>query len=212
MAMHPPVELFHSPRTRSTGVLTLLEEMGVLYALHVLDQKKGEHLAADYLAVNPMGKVPAIRVGEALVTEQAAVYMYIADLFPEAGMAPALTDPLRGPYLRWFVYYGSCFEPAIVDRAMKREPAPRAMSPYGDYDTVMKTISDQLQRGSYFLGERMSAVDILWGSALGWMLMFKVIPELPAFTNYVARMQARPAVAKARAIDEKLVAEQAAKE
>ncbi|MFX6201848.1 glutathione S-transferase family protein, partial [Acinetobacter baumannii] len=83
----------------------------------------------EYLAVNPLGKVPAIRHGEALVTEQVAIYLYLADLFPEAGLAPALGDPRRGPYLRWLVYYGSCYEPAVVDRAMKRDAAPPAVSP-----------------------------------------------------------------------------------
>jgi glutathione S-transferase len=114
------ITLFHSPNTRSSGALILLEELAVPYQLHVLDMKRGEQREAAYLAVNPMGKVPAIKHGDALVTEQPAVFMYLADLFPEAGLAPPIGDPLRGPYLRWMVYYGSCFEPALIDRAMKR--------------------------------------------------------------------------------------------
>ncbi len=130
--------------------------------------------------LNPMGKVPAILHNPgALITEQAAVFIYLADLFPEKGLAPAIGDALRGPYLRWMVFYGSCFEPAVVDRAMKREPAPASTSPYGDYDTMMGTLTDQLAKGPYILGERFSAADVLWGGALGWTTMFKIVEATP---------------------------------
>ena len=165
------VTLYHSPQSRSTAALTLLEELGADYELHVLDQKKGEQRKAEYLAVNPMGKVPAIRHGEAVVTEQVAVFLYLADLYADAGLAPAIGDPLRGPYLRWIVFYGSSFEPAIVDRSMKREPAPPSTSPYGDYDTMLSTLAGQLARGPWILGERFSAADVLWGTALTWTTM-----------------------------------------
>ena len=202
------VTLFHSPNTRSTGALVLLEELGADYALHVLNMKAGEQRRPAYLAVNPMGKVPAILHGGALVTEQVAVFIYLADLYPEAGLAPAIGDPLRGPYLRWLAFYGSCFEPAVVDRAMKRQPAPASTAPYGDYDTMLKTLTDQLAVGPYLLGERFSAADVLWGTALTWTTMFKLVPELPVITDYMARMNARPAVARARAKDAELAAAQ----
>src|SRR5262245_40479058 len=128
---------YHSPNTRSTGVRILLEELGAPHEMRVLNMKAGEQRKPEYLAVNPLGKVPAILHDGALVTEQGAVYIYLADLFPEVGLTPAIGDPLRGPYLRWLVYYGSSFEPALVDRAMKREPAPAATSPYGDFDTML---------------------------------------------------------------------------
>jgi len=156
----PRVTLFHSPNTRSTGVLTLLEELGVDYDLHVLNTKRGEQRQAEYLAVNPMGKVPAIRHGDALVTEQGAVFLYLADLYPQAGLAPPIGDPLRGPFLRWLFFYGSSFEPALVDRAMKREPAPASTSPYGDWDTMLGTLTGQLAQGPYLLGDRFSAADV----------------------------------------------------
>ena len=104
-----------------------------------------------------MGKVPAIVHDGALVTEQGAVYTYLADLYPEAGITPAIGDPLRGPYLRWMFFYNASFEPALVDKSMKREPAPPSTSPYGDYDTVMKTLGGQLGDGPYLLGERFTA-------------------------------------------------------
>src|SRR5688572_17579032 len=103
---------YHAPNTRSTGTLILLEELGASYRLELLDLKAGTQRDPKYLAVNPMGKVPAVKHGEALITEQVAIYVYLADLFPQAQLAPALTDPLRGPYLRWLAFYGSCFEPA----------------------------------------------------------------------------------------------------
>lgn len=201
--------LFHSPNTRSTGALILLEELGVPFELHVLNQKAGEQRAAGYLAVNPMGKVPAVLHGDALVTEQGAVFLYLADLFPEAGLAPPIGEPLRGPYLRWLVFYGSSFEPAVVDRAMKREPTPPSMCPYGDYDTMLRTLTDQLARGPYLLGERFSAADVLWGTALRWTTMFSLVPELPVIKAYIDRVNGRPAVARGQARDAALAAEHA---
>src|SRR3712207_5259004 len=137
---------FHAPNTRSTGARILLEELGAPHELRVLNMKAGEQRNAAYLAVNPLGKVPAIVHDGALVTEQGAIFIYLADLFPEAGLAPAIGDPLRGPYLRWLVYYGSCFEPAMVDRAMKRGPAPPGMSPYRDYDRSEEHTSELQSR------------------------------------------------------------------
>jgi glutathione S-transferase len=117
-------------------------------------------------------------------------------------------DPLRGPYLRWTVYYGSCFEPALVDRAMKREPAPSSTSPYGDFDTMLKALTDQLAQGPYLLGDRFTAADVLWGTALTWTMMFGIVPELPVLKAYTERINARPAVQLARARDAELAAAQ----
>ncbi|WP_334186575.1 glutathione S-transferase family protein [Noviherbaspirillum sp.] len=203
------IQFFHSPNTRSAGTMILLDELGVDYELRVLNMKAGENREPAYLAINPMGKVPAIVHGGALVTEQAAIFLYLADVFPQAGLAPAIGDPLRGPYLRWMVYYGSCFEPAIVDRAMQREPAPASTSPYGDYDTVLNTLAAQLARGPYMLGENFSAADVLWGTALTWTMMFKLVPELPEIKAYTDRINARPSVARMRAKDAELAAAQA---
>ena len=201
----PTVTLYHAPHTRSSGVLLLLEELGAPYRLHVLDQKAGAHRAADYLAVNPMGKVPALRDATgAVVTEQVAIMLHLADLFPAAGLAPPVGDALRGPYLRWMVFYAAAFEPAVVDRASGHEPVRRAMSPYGEYDTVMDAVSAALTPGPYLLGERFSAADVLWGTALGWTTSFKVVPERPEFMDYIRRVGGRPAAQKARARDAEL--------
>ncbi|UQA55317.1 glutathione S-transferase family protein [Polyangium aurulentum] len=200
------VTLYHSPQSRSTGIAILLEELGAPHDLHILDMKKGEQREPAYLAINPLGKVPAVKHGDAIITEQVAIVIYLADLFPEAGITPAIGDPLRGPYLRWLVYYAASFEPAVVDRAMKREVAPQGVSPYGDFDTMLKVITDQLAKGPYLLGERFTAADVLWGTALGWTTSFKLVPEHPVIMDYVKRLAARPAPIRVHERDTALAA------
>lgn len=198
---------YHAPRSRSAGARMLLEELNADYELHAFDLPAGKHHLPDYLGINPMGKVPALRHGDAVITEQAAVYLYAAELYPEAGMSPAVGDPLRGPYLRWMVFYGSCLEPAIVDRSLNRLPAAYSTSPYGDFETVINTISAQLAKGPYLLGERFTAADVLWGAALNWTTMFKLVPETPVVRAYIDRILARPAIQRAQAADAALAAE-----
>jgi glutathione S-transferase len=202
------VTLFHAPNSRSSGALTLLEELGADFDLHVLNFKTSEQRGSAYLAINPMGKVPAVQHGDALITEQVAVFLYLAELYPEAGLAPPIGDSQRGPYLRWMVFYGSCFEPALVDRAQKREPAPAAMSPYGDFDTMLSALTGQLAKGPWMLGGRFSAADVLWGTALTWTTGFKLVPALPVIQAYIDRWNARPSVGKVRARDAQLAASQ----
>ena len=198
------VTLYHAPRTRSSGALTLLEELGADYAVRALDLKAGEHRAPAFLSINPLGKVPAIVHGDVVVTEQAAIFIYLADLYPEAKLAPALDDPLRGPYLRWLTFHGSSFEPALVDRAMKRDPGPQQMSPYGSYDAVMDMLTVQLRKGPYLFGKRFTAADVLWATALGWTMSAKLVPPNLELLRYVERFQTRSAVVRAEAVDEKL--------
>ena len=201
------ITLFHAPQTRSAGVLTLLEELAAPYKLHIVNMKAGEQRQPAYLAVNPLGKVPAIRHRGTLVTEQVAIFLYLADLFPQAGLAPALNDPKRGSYLRWLVYYAACYEPGLVDKAMKREPGPPAMSPYGDFDTMLATIVDEMKRKPYLLGDTISAADILWGNALNWGMMFKLVLKSEPIVRYVERITQRPAALKVAEMDAKLASE-----
>lgn len=209
MANIEPITLFHAPQSRSAGVLTLLEELGAPYELRVVNLKAGEQRRPDYLAINPLGKVPAIRHRGMLVTEQVAIFIYLADLFPEARFAPALSDAKRGPYLRWLIYYAACYEPGLVDKAMKREPGPPAMSPYGDFDTMLHAIVDEIERQPYLLGDAISAADILWGNALNWGMMFKLVPDSEPIVRYVERITQRPAALKVAEMDATLAAEHA---
>lgn len=204
------ITFYHAPNSRSGGTRALLEELGVDYDLHVLNFKKNEQRQSSYTAVNPMGKVPAIAYRGELVTEQPAVFIFLADLFAEKGLAPRVDDPLRAPYLRWMVFYGSCFEPALVDRSMQREPAKPSTCPYSDWDTMFGTLVAQLEKGPYLLGERFSALDVLWGGALHWTTMFKLVPELPVIRAYIDRVMSRPAMQRAAALDAELAAAQAA--
>ena len=208
MTTSPKVSFYHAPQTRSGATRALFEELGVDYDMHVLSLKAGDTRKPDYLGVNPMGKVPAIRHGDALITEQPAVMMYLADLYPETKLAPPIGDPLRGPYLRWMVFYGSCFEPAVIDKSMQRDPAPSSTSPYGDFDTMLGTLTAQLDRSPYLLGETFSAADVLYGTALNWMTQFKLVPELPVIRTYIERVTSRPAMQRAAAADTELAAKQ----
>ncbi len=202
------ITLYHAPRTRSSGVRILLEELGAPYEPRLLNLKLGEQQKPDYLAINPLGKVPAIEHGGVVITEQVAIYLYLADAFPAARLAPAIGDPLRGPYLRWLAFYGSAFEPAIVDRSQGRAPESRGISPYGDYDAVMSAIQAQIAKGPYLFGERLTAADLLWGTALRWTTSFGLVPATPEITGYFERIVSRPSARKVGRLDHELTAAQ----
>lgn len=207
MTKRAPITLFYAPQTRATGARVLLEELGVPYELHVLNMKAGEQRQPDYLAINPMGKVPAILHNGTLVTEQAAVYLYLADLFADKGLAPAIDDPDRGTYLRWMVFYGNCFEPAVIDRYLQREPGSQNETPYSSYDEMLDALEDALKAGPYLLGDRMTAVDLLWGMALHWTTTFGLVSDRPVFRRYIDLMTARDAYRRVTAEDAVLAAE-----
>ena len=209
MNPHFPIVFFHAPHSRSSATRAMLEELGAPYDMVALNLAAGEQRTPDYLAINPMGKVPAIRDEGVLITEQPAILMHLAELYPEKNLAPAPGDPLRGAWLRWMVFYGSCFEPAMMDFSRKREPLPPMQCGYGDYDSVMRVVAAQLEHGPWLLGERFTAADVLWGSALNFGLMMKLVPDWPVFRAYAARVQARPAIRRARELDDALAADQA---
>jgi len=209
MNTHSPIVFFHAPHSRSSATRAMLEELGAPYDMVALNLTAAEQRTPDYLAINPMGKVPAIRDEGVLITEQPAILMHLADLYPEKELTPLPGDPLRGAWLRWMVFYGSCFEPAMMDFSRKREPVPPMQCGYGDYDSVMHVVAAQLERGPWLLGERFTAADVLWGGALNFGLMMKLVPNWPVFREYARRVQARPAIRRAFELDEALAAEQA---
>jgi glutathione S-transferase len=200
--------LFHLPNSRSAGALILLKELNAEYKLYVLNVKINEQRGAKYLAINPMGKVPAIKHGDELITEQVAIFLYLADLYPGANLAPKIGDPLRGSYLRWMVYYGTCFEPAIVDRSNNREPLSPLVSPYSDFDTMLNILTEQLAQGDYFLGDKFTALDVLWGRAFTYVTMFEIVPLLPVIKTYIDRINTRPATIWVKEKDAELAAAQ----
>ena len=184
--------LYHNPHSRSTVVHYMLHELGEPFDIVPVDLKAEEQKKPEFLKINPMGKIPVLRDGATIVTESPAILVYLADKFPKAGLAPGLTDPDRGAYLRWMFFYGSCFEPACIDLAMKRETPP-SMAGWGKPGDALDTLSGALKSRLWLLGDRFSAADVLTGSGLAYMMGFKVIPERPEYRDYVQRMQARPA-------------------
>jgi glutathione S-transferase len=168
---------------------------------------KGEQSAPGYLAVNPMGKVPALKHGDVIVTEAAAICTYLADEFPRAGLNVPVGDPRRGPYLKWLFFSPACIEPAITDQAFPRQEQPRRGTlGYGDFDSVMNVVAKAVEPGPYLMGEQFTAADVVVGSTLRWGLMFGLLPTRPEFMAYVGRLEQRPALQRATALDQELAA------
>jgi glutathione S-transferase len=206
------ITLYHAAPSRSSIVHWMLEEVGEPYDIHLVSFKKGENLRPEYLAVNPMGKVPALRHGDTVITEAAAICAYLADEFPRAALNVPAGSARRGVYLKWLFFGPSCLEPAIMDRAYPRkEPAPRAALGFGEFDTVMDVLARAARTADpYLMGRQFTAADVIIGSGLRWGMMFKLVPERPEFTAYVGRLGERPALKRVTEKDLKLQKEQEA--
>jgi glutathione S-transferase len=189
------IVFYTHPMSRGRIVHWLLEELGAPYDMRLLDFDKREHKAPAYLAINPMGKVPAIVHRGVVVTETPAICVYLADEFPSAGLAPNIGDPQRGTYLRWFFFGAGCFDPAVVDKMLERPPAKRQGAVgYGTFDDAVNALEKALDPGPYILGERFSAVDVYVGSQIHHSLMVKALEPRPTFQKYADRVSARPAM------------------
>ena len=194
------MKLYWAPRTRSFSTLWLMEETGQPYERVLTDLSKGEHKSPEYLAINPMGKVPALRDGEATLAEAAAICAYVAERYPQAKLAPPLGDPLRARYLYWLFFSPGCIEPAMVQLATKIEMNPTAAG-WGDAQLVLDVLDAALSNGPWLLGETFSAADIMVGSGLNFAVrLFKMAPSRPSFDRYLDRCAARPAFQRAGAI------------
>jgi glutathione S-transferase len=197
--------LYHAHPSRSSIALWMLEELGQPFDVHVLSLKAGENRDPAYLAINPMGKVPAVRHGDVVIAEAAAICCYLADEFPAARLNVPVGDPRRAAYLKWLFFGPSCIEPAMLERAFPRkEPIGRSTAGFGDFDTVMDVLAKATGAASpHLVGEQFTAADVIVGSALRWGMLFKMIPERPEFTSYVGRLTARPAFKRAAERDAK---------
>jgi glutathione S-transferase len=195
------------PQSRGRVVRWMLEEVGEPYRTELLDYDTTMK-APEYLAINPMGKVPALRHGNVVVTEAAAICAYLADAFPSAGLAPPSGDRQRGPYYRWLFFAAGPVEAATSNRALALAvPAGRErMIGYGTFEETMNTLENAVSRGEHLLGERFSAADVYVGSHIGFGLQFGTIEKRPAFERYVARLFARPAALRAKQIDDDIAA------
>ncbi|MFW3613516.1 glutathione S-transferase family protein [Billgrantia antri] len=199
--MTDPLLLYTNPKSRGRIARWMLEEVGAAYHTEVV--AFGSPMKSpQYLAINPMGKVPAIRHGETVVTECAAICAYLADAFPEAGLAPPLAE--RGAYYRWLFFAAGPLEAAITDRDLGMEPniAQQGRVGYGSIESVLETLEVAVSAHEFIAGPHFSAADVYLGSHIGWGLQFGSLESCPAFADYWARVSEREAYRRASSLDE----------
>ena len=195
---------FHNPISRGRIAHWMLEEVGVPYETNLLRFDRGEHKTPQYLAINPMGKIPTIKHRDTVITEAAAICAYLADAFPAAQLSPPVDSPQRGTYYRWLFFGAGCVEPALVDHLFKRPPPdrPGALG-YGSYEDTLNTLEKALAPGPFLLGDRFSAADVYIASEIIWGTLSKALEPRASFQQYVARCSERPAYKRFVAQDEK---------
>jgi len=205
--MSDEIVFYHNPMSRARMVHWMLEEVGEPYRIELVDLQKGEQKKPAFLAVNPMGKLPAIMHRGTVITETGAICTYLADAFPAAALAPRWDEPIRGTYLRWMFFGAGCLDSALIDRMLAR-PAPERTSAlgYGRYEDLIATLETAITPGPYILHERFSAADVYIGSQIGFGMMTKTLEPRPSFQNYVGRLLQRPAYKRFEEQSEKLVA------
>ena len=198
---------YTNPMSRGRIVRWMLEEVGHPYET-VLLEYGGSMKGPDYLAINPMGKVPAIKHGGCVVTEAAAICAYLADAFPDAKLAPPHGDRMRGPYYRWMFFAAGPLESAVTGKALGLlAPKEKAMmAGYGTFDDVMNALEGAVANGPYICGDRFTAADVYVGAQIGWGLQFGTIDKRPAFEDYFARLRERPAAVRANQLDDEAMA------
>ena len=204
--MSETLTFYTNPMSRGRIVRWMLEELGQPYETVLLgygDTMKG----AEYLAINPMGKVPAIKHGETVVTEAAAICAYLADAFQDAGLAPPPGNHRRGPYYRWMFFAAGPVEAVITGKALGllAPPEKKRMAGYGSYEETIDTLEKAVSGGSYLCGDQFTAADVYVGSQIGWGMQFGNIEKRPAFEAYAGRIFGRPAAIRAREIDDALM-------
>jgi glutathione S-transferase len=205
--MADQIVFYHWPLSRSRMVHWMLEETGAPYRVELVSLDKGEHKAPAFLAVNPMGKLPAITHRGTVITETGAIIAYLADEFPTAALAPRIGDPARGAYLRWLFFAAACVDPALVDRMLER-PVPERVGAvgYGRHEHVVAALEHALTPGPYLLGAQFTAADLYIGSQIGFGVMTKALELRPVFEAYLGRVSARPAYQRAIAQGEAMLA------
>jgi glutathione S-transferase len=206
--MSDELVFYTNPQSRGRIVRWMLEEVGQPYRTELLDYATTLKGPA-YLAINPMGKVPSIRHGDVVVTECAAICAYLADAFPQAGLAPPVGDRRRGTYYRWLFFGAGPLEAAVTNKMLGFETKPEQgrMAGYGSLEDTLNVAESAIRGRDYILGDQFSAADVYFGSGLGFFMQFGGIEKRPAFEAYVGRVMSRPAAVRAREIDDKLIAE-----
>ena len=195
------MKLYWAPHTRSLRALWVLEEAGVSYERVRLDLSAGEQKSAEFRAINPMAKVPALTDGPLAVAESGAICAYVAEAVPQAGLAPPVGDPARGRYLRWLFFSPGCIEQAFLAKFGNVQLRPESAG-FGDFDRVFDLLEAAVATGPWLLSEKFSAADVIIGSDLYFGIdIFRLVPSRPALRAYVDRCLARPALQRAKAIE-----------
>lgn len=194
------MKLHYAPRTRSFTALWMLEEVGAAYEIVTVDMRGPSHPAAALKAVNPMGKLPALEDGEAKFGETAAILIYLADKFPAAGLAPGLTDPRRGRFLQWMMFPATTIEPAAFEKMTKSPGNPTAAG-WGSYERMVDVVAGALAPGRNLFDTAFTAADLYMASSLKFMMTFGMVEKRAVFEDFVDRAEARPAWARATAIE-----------
>jgi glutathione S-transferase len=206
--MSDEIVFYTHPMSRGRIVRWMLEEVGQPYRAEILGYADSMKAPA-YLAINPMGKVPALKHGDTVVTEGAAICAYLADAFPQANLAPAVSSALRGPYYRWLFFAAGPVESAVTNKSMGFEvPAERRrLAGYGCYEDTVDALEAATPKDGWWLGEQFTAADVYVGSQIAWGLQFGSIDKRPLFEAYAARLATRPAFQRAHQTDDALIAE-----
>jgi glutathione S-transferase len=200
------IVLYYHPFSRASNVVWMLEEVGVEYELRWVDIMAGAQKAPELLTLNPMGKLPTLTDDEIVVTESAAIGLYLGDRYAAGRLAPALDDPARGTYYRWAFFAPSVMEPAAAARTSGGQFNVGAVG-WGNYEDMLAATASALAKGPFLLGERFSMVDVIFGGTLRYMLTFKMIDPQPLFNDYVARLEGRPGFQRSTARNAALMAE-----
>ncbi|MBX7083115.1 MAG: glutathione S-transferase family protein [Nannocystaceae bacterium] len=200
------ITLFHHPFSRAAGTVWALEEVGVPYTLRFVDLMKGEQKSPELLAMNPMGKLPVLVDGDTVVTEAAAIALYLGDRYASGTLAPALDAPERGTYLRWSFFSPSVVEPGAAGKHSGWEFRPGQVG-WGTFEAMLATMHAAVQPGPFLLGDRFSMADVVFGATLRYMVRFGMIESTPVFTAYLDRLAQRPALQRADARNDAIRAE-----
>ncbi len=200
------IVLYHHPWSRASSVVWMLEEAGVEYELRWVDLMAGAQKTPEFLKLNPMGKLPVLVDGAAVLSESAAIGVYLGDRYGAGRLAPAVDDPARASYLRWAFFSPSVLEPAAAAKTSGGNFNAGAVG-WGDYATMLDAMEVAIGAGPWLLGEKFSMADTILGGTLRFLLTFKMVESRPAFTSYVARLESRPAFQRALARNEAVAAE-----
>jgi glutathione S-transferase len=202
--------LHHHPFTRAANAVWMLEEVGCDYELEFVDIMAGAHKQGPLRPLNPMGKLPTLVDGDTVVTEAAAIALYLADRYALGRLAPATDAPERGTYLRWSFYAPSVIEPGALAEASGWEFKP-GQAGWGSYPEMLDTISMAIGDGPWLLGEQFSMADVVFGGTVRWMVLFGMLEKRPEYLAYIERLNARPAAERAKAINDRIVEERGLK-